>query len=260
MSVSQSCSSLSLANKNWPGTPPNLILVGFLTAQFPEHSLNFGSWMAFALPEVLTWDIKLSFCKNCRCCSLKLPFHKFSRCWWTLQSSGSFSRYISQGGEALLTFGGSELLLLLFFGFLESCLACSLSAIIKWFEYISKDSIDLKVRRKKWSGKPSKGADQSKVRKSFDDLLADIIQKVRSPRPTVLSWNLCSRCLLSSCAPLVLQVHNSLFSFSKSQLNNHVRSCSHFDQPSKMSSFLTNQRKPGFIPGWASALQWVGWE
>ena len=37
-----------------PGTPPNLILVGFLTSQFPEHSLNFGSWMAFALPEVFT--------------------------------------------------------------------------------------------------------------------------------------------------------------------------------------------------------------
>jgi len=35
------------------GTPPNLILVGFLTSQFPEHSLNFGSWMAFALPEVV---------------------------------------------------------------------------------------------------------------------------------------------------------------------------------------------------------------
>ena len=44
-----------------PGTPPNLILVGFLTSQFPEHSLNFGSWMAFALPEVFTLAFYQSF-------------------------------------------------------------------------------------------------------------------------------------------------------------------------------------------------------
>ena len=50
------------------------------------------------------------------------------------------------------------------------------------------------------------------------------------------------------------------FLFLKVSFNNHVRICSQFDQPSEMSSFLINQRKPGFIPGWASALQWVGWE
>ena len=36
------------------GTPPNLILLGFLNSAYPQHPINFGSWMAFALPEVCT--------------------------------------------------------------------------------------------------------------------------------------------------------------------------------------------------------------
>jgi len=34
------------------GTPPNLILMEFMT-QFPDHPLNFGSWMMFTIPSVL---------------------------------------------------------------------------------------------------------------------------------------------------------------------------------------------------------------
>ena len=35
------------------GTPPNLILMEFLTSQYPDHPLNFGSWMLFSLPNVI---------------------------------------------------------------------------------------------------------------------------------------------------------------------------------------------------------------
>ena len=34
------------------GTPPNLILMEFMT-QYPDHPLNFGSWMFFTIPSVL---------------------------------------------------------------------------------------------------------------------------------------------------------------------------------------------------------------
>ena len=35
------------------GTPPNLIFMEFLTSQYPNHPLNFGSWMLFSLPNVI---------------------------------------------------------------------------------------------------------------------------------------------------------------------------------------------------------------
>ena len=35
------------------GTPPNLILMEILTSQYPDHPLNFGSWMLFSLPNVI---------------------------------------------------------------------------------------------------------------------------------------------------------------------------------------------------------------
>lgn len=35
------------------GTPPNLILLGFLNSAYPQHPINFGSWMAFAIPEAI---------------------------------------------------------------------------------------------------------------------------------------------------------------------------------------------------------------
>ncbi len=35
------------------GTGPNLILVGNLNTIFPDHPVTFGSWMAFAVPQML---------------------------------------------------------------------------------------------------------------------------------------------------------------------------------------------------------------
>ena len=35
------------------GTPPNLILMDYLSSQYADHPLNFGSWMLFSIPNVI---------------------------------------------------------------------------------------------------------------------------------------------------------------------------------------------------------------
>ena len=35
------------------GTPPNLILMEFITSRYPDHPINFGSWMLFSIPNVI---------------------------------------------------------------------------------------------------------------------------------------------------------------------------------------------------------------
>ena len=86
---------------------------------------------------------------------------------------------------------------------------------------------DLKVRGEKWWGGEGKGADPREVRKIFKIQSSAIpspipslrhphylsmnhhgcpFDKVQSTWPIDLPWDLCSRCLLSPCPPLVLQV------------------------------------------------------
>ena len=51
------------------GTPPNMILMEFMT-RFSDHPLNFGSWIAFSLPDVfinlviLWFVLQLYFLRN----------------------------------------------------------------------------------------------------------------------------------------------------------------------------------------------------
>ena len=53
MYLSIACSANVGGTGTLIGTPPNLILMEFLTSQYPDHPLNFGSWMLFSLPNVI---------------------------------------------------------------------------------------------------------------------------------------------------------------------------------------------------------------